>query len=112
MNTKRFVSGAGVLALGLLISQSAVPPQGALMAATPQAAVTASTAATSDAATQRQVLNQFCSGCHGERAKAAKMDAAVRLTLDDLDLAKIRDHADIWEKVVRKLRACIRVDHD
>ncbi|HET9218168.1 MAG TPA: DUF1592 domain-containing protein [Terriglobia bacterium] len=106
MNTKRFVvSGAGVLALGLLISQSAVPPQGALMAATPQAAVTASTAAATDAATQRQVLNQFCSGCHGQRAKAAKLDSAVRLTLDDLDLAKVRDHADIWEKVVRKLRA-------
>ena len=106
MNTKRFVvSGAGVLALGLLFSQSAVLPQGGLMAASPQAAVTASTAATPDAAAQRQVLDQFCSGCHGQKAKAAKIDSAVRLTLDDLDLTKVRDHADKWDKVVRKLRA-------
>jgi len=102
VNTKRFVAnGAGVLALGLLIGPSAILPlgPGPLIAAAPQAA------AASDAATQRKVLDQFCSGCHGQRAKAAKMDSAMRLTLDDLDLAKVSDHADTWEKVVRKLRA-------
>jgi hypothetical protein len=33
------------------------------------------------------------------------MDSAKRLTLDDLDLSKIGDHAEVWEKVVRKVRA-------
>ena len=33
------------------------------------------------------------------------MDAARRLTLDDADLTKIGDHAELWEKVVRKIRA-------
>jgi len=108
VNTKRFFAGgAGVLALGLLIGPSAALPisPSLLLAAAPQTPVVTSAAAASDAATQRKVLDQFCSGCHGQRAKTAKLDSAVRLTLDDLDLTKIGDHADIWEKVVRKLRA-------
>jgi mono/diheme cytochrome c family protein len=75
-----------------------------VITAAPQVAAATTTVA-GDSAAQRKVLDQFCSGCHGQRAKAAKMDSAVRLTVDDLDLTKIRDHADVWEKVVRKLRA-------
>ena len=48
---------------------------------------------------QRAVLDQYCVTCHNQRLKTAG------LTLDQLDLAQIHDHADVWEKVVRKLRA-------
>jgi hypothetical protein len=33
------------------------------------------------------------------------MDSAMRLTFDDMDLAKVGENANVWEKVVRKLRA-------
>src|SRR5439155_1146964 len=54
---------------------------------------------------QRALLNQYCVGCHNQRAKAAGQEAARKLTLDDLDVAKAGDHADAWEMVVRKMRA-------
>ena len=49
--------------------------------------------------TQRAFLDQYCVSCHNERAQTAK------LTLDKIDVSRISDHAEIWEKVVRKLRA-------
>jgi mono/diheme cytochrome c family protein len=93
------------LALGLLIGPSVALPVSPVLAiaAPPQASATQSIA--SDSASQRKVLDQYCSGCHSQRAKAAKIDSAMRLTLDDLDLTKVGDHPEIWEKVVRKLRA-------
>jgi len=46
----------------------------------------------------RAVLDQYCVVCHNQRLKTAG------LMLDTLDLAKVGDHAEVWEKVVRKLR--------
>ena len=48
---------------------------------------------------QRAVLYQYCVTCHNEKLKTAG------LMLDKLDLAHIGEHAEEWEKVVRKLRA-------
>src|SRR5690349_16291847 len=47
---------------------------------------------------ERAMLDQYCVTCHNERAKTAN------LTLDTMDLAQLSTHADVWEKVVRKLR--------
>jgi mono/diheme cytochrome c family protein len=58
-----------------------------------------SPAAAPDAATQRALVNQYCVTCHNARLKTAD------LLLDELDLAHLGDHAEIGEKVVRKLRA-------
>jgi len=52
-----------------------------------------------DAARQRALIDQYCVTCHNARTKTAN------LLLDQLDLATLKDHADIGEKVVRKLRA-------
>src|SRR5262245_30501254 len=52
-----------------------------------------------DVSTQRALLDQYCVTCHNARAKTAN------LLLDQLDLAHLSDHAEIAEKVVRKLRA-------
>jgi len=54
---------------------------------------------------ERQLLDRYCIGCHGRRAKAAGMESARKLTLDDLDPARVSDHAEQWELVVRRLRA-------
>src|SRR5215475_9663938 len=45
------------------------------------------------------VLNQYCFTCHNQLAKTAG------LSLDTLDLSAIGRDAEIWEKVVRKLRS-------
>ena len=38
-------------------------------------------------------------GCHSDRVKTAN------LSLQELDLATVADHAELWEKVIRKMRA-------
>jgi mono/diheme cytochrome c family protein len=66
---------------------------GAQRSATP----TASSAAV--AATQRAILDQYCVSCHNDKARRAN------LSLEKLDLTGVADHAELWEKVIRKLRA-------
>ena len=51
------------------------------------------------AAGPRRVLDQYCVTCHNDRLKTAS------LSLETLDVATPGDHAELWEKVVRKLRA-------
>ena len=53
------------------------------------AAVLAAQPAPPAVSPQRALLNQYCVGCHNQRAKAAGQEAARKLTLDDLDVAKI-----------------------
>ena len=52
-----------------------------------------------DAAAERALLNQYCVTCHNQKLKTAGLE------LDKLDTAHVADHAEKWEKVVRKLRA-------
>jgi hypothetical protein len=54
---------------------------------------------------QRELLDRYCVGCHNRRARSAGQEPARKLTLDDLDVTRIGDHADVWERVVRKMRA-------
>jgi mono/diheme cytochrome c family protein len=60
-------------------------------AAAPEAANTAS------AAQYRAVLDKYCVGCHNDRTKTGG------LTLQTLDLAQAPAHADVLEKVIRKV---------
>src|SRR5438477_1101409 len=52
-----------------------------------------------DVTPQRALLDQYCVTCHNAKTKTAN------LLLDQLDVAHLREHAEIGEKVVRKLRA-------
>jgi hypothetical protein len=54
---------------------------------------------------EQQLFQQFCYGCHSERAKAAGIDSAKKLTLDTLDTTNVHRDAKTWELVARKLRA-------
>jgi hypothetical protein len=47
----------------------------------------------------RPVLNRYCVTCHNERLPTAN------LALDTMDPANVAEHAEGWEKVVRKLRS-------
>ena len=72
--------------LGCCLAVSAVPPQ------------TAPASASSASGPYRALLDQYCVGCHNDRAKTAG------LMLDKMDLDHIGEGAETWEKVVRKLR--------
>jgi len=45
------------------------------------------------------LVRTSCTGCHNDRLKIAG------LSLQNLDLAAVPEHADVWEKVARKLRS-------
>jgi cytochrome c551/c552 len=61
--------------------------------------VQSQTRSSATAASQRAVLDQYCVTCHNDKLKTAN------LSLEKLDLATAGDHAELWEKVIRKLRA-------
>ena len=47
----------------------------------------------------RPVLNRYCVGCHNDRLLTAD------LSLEALDAVHVADGAEVWEKVIRKLRS-------
>jgi hypothetical protein len=46
----------------------------------------------------RSVIQQYCVGCHNAKLKTAG------LVLDPMEIERIGDHRDTWEKVAKKLR--------
>src|SRR5688572_22989188 len=52
-----------------------------------------------EGANQRALLDKYCVTCHNDRLKTAN------LSLQGADLSSVGEHAEQWEKVVRKLRA-------
>ncbi|MFN0108656.1 MAG: DUF1592 domain-containing protein [Blastocatellia bacterium] len=54
--------------------------------------------ATAASATQRALINDYCVSCHSQKAKTAD------IVLEGLDFNRIGANADIWEKVLRKVR--------
>jgi cytochrome c551/c552 len=56
-------------------------------------------ATATSAVAERAVLDQYCVTCHNDKTKIANF------SLQKLDLATVGDHPEVWEKVVRKLRA-------
>jgi Protein of unknown function (DUF1592)/Protein of unknown function (DUF1588)/Protein of unknown function (DUF1585)/Protein of unknown function (DUF1587)/Protein of unknown function (DUF1595)/Planctomycete cytochrome C len=48
---------------------------------------------------QPTLINQYCVTCHSERLKTGN------LVLERLDPSRAEDNSEIWEKVIRKLRA-------
>src|SRR5579864_9260009 len=58
-------------------------------------------AAVASAQAQRAVLDQYCVVCHNDKLKTANF------SLQNSDLAAVGEHPEVWEKVVRKLRAGI-----
>ena len=69
-------------ALSLLITTAVVGP------------VTAQEVSTS----HRQLLDRYCVTCHNDRLETAGV------SLEHLDVGNPRVHAEVWEKVLRKLR--------
>ena len=85
----RALAIAGALAL-------AVVTPAALHAAGPQLR---NTGAVDSAFSPRGLLDRYCVTCHNQGLKTAG------LTLDTMDVGTVAAQAEVWEKVVRKLRA-------
>ncbi|MGD0132994.1 MAG: DUF1592 domain-containing protein [Bryobacteraceae bacterium] len=51
------------------------------------------------AAAERALLDQFCVTCHNDKAKTANF------SLQKEDINAVGDHPEVWERVIRKLRA-------
>ncbi|HEY6509441.1 MAG TPA: hypothetical protein VIY56_15580, partial [Vicinamibacterales bacterium] len=83
----RSVAGGWVISMTAVWLHAAPPqaPQGPAAVETP--------------VTAKAALDQYCLTCHSARAKAGG------LSLADLDPARVAPHAEVWEKVVRKLKA-------
>ena len=71
-------------------------------AADPQSAAPAPPAAPSDSSSSppdvRAALDQYCVGCHNPRLTSGGID------LEQADLSGVPAHADLWERVIAKLR--------
>ncbi len=50
-------------------------------------------------AAERAVLEEYCIVCHDNQTKTANF------SLESADINKVGDHPEIWERVIRKLRA-------
>jgi hypothetical protein len=50
-----------------------------------------------------RTITQYCAGCHNQRVQSAATASGV--VLDHLDLLAVGAKGEMWEKVVRKLRA-------
>ena len=97
---KRLFVGCMVIVSAVLGYGQAAGPQ-RQPSGTVAAPATAQRASASAAATTAQaaLLNQYCLGCHNDRTKRGN------LSLENLDLTALGDNPQLWEKVVRKLRA-------
>src|SRR5712691_11505460 len=73
--------------------------QARMFAASPPAAQFPSSNEQLSGAAHRALLNKYCVTCHNQRTKTAG------LMLDTLDVERVSPDAEIWEKVVRKLRS-------
>src|SRR5215471_1908472 len=66
--------------------------------ARPVASPSFQSAAGASASPERRLIDQYCTACHNVRLKTAG------LILDNADLNRVPEQADMWEKVVRKLK--------
>src|SRR5262249_37032155 len=79
---------ADSVGIALAVSLWAAPVAGATRTAAPASSVP-----------DRAVIDKYCVSCHSDRARTGG------LSLEQLDTRDVSTNAEIWEKVVRKLRA-------
>lgn len=65
-------------------------------------AVSISSGSPQSPSTQRATLDRYCITCH---TQSSKDKGLVPIALDSLDLARVGNDAEVWEKVVRKVSA-------
>src|SRR5262245_29176930 len=104
LGPRLFVVAGAVLAaatlggsLGADQAVRSVPPAQALPAPPPAPPVPPAQPASPEA--YSAMLKQYCVACHNQRVKTADV------AFDNVDLAQVGEHAELWEKAIRKLKA-------
>ena len=93
-------SGRISLALAIVAGVASIPVA-AGGAARAQATAAKGTNPAPPAPDLQAFVKDYCVSCHNERNKAAVRN----LALDAVDVAAAGQHGDVWEKVIKKLRA-------
>src|SRR4051794_40105628 len=70
----------------------------ALLAAPQSPPVPAALAPAASPTTVQATVNQYCVSCHNDRLKTAG------LSLQNADFTRVGEQAEVWERVVRKMR--------
>ena len=89
--------GLGVVFAGLAAAITSLAPAPA-EAQSAGAEVAATAAVAAPAVESRQLMSRYCVTCHNERLETAGLD------LEAFDVAHVGDAAEVWEKVIQKLR--------
>jgi hypothetical protein len=91
------VTGSSILAVcvGIAASSASQPP--ASRTASPAAAIPVAQSATA-APNPNEAIKTFCVGCHNDKVRRGDLSLAA------FDAMKAADHAEVAEKIVRKLR--------
>jgi len=107
MKVKLQFTCAVLCGVGLLFTAASLPVHGqsgtsntrvrVKADATDAASTSAATTLTPDA--ERALVDKYCVTCHNARLKTG----GLVLDRDAVDLARVADRADVWEKVIRKL---------
>ena len=94
------LAAAALVATGSSSLRADRSPQAPTPAArpTPAPSGTATPQKTVNSINERELVQQYCVTCHSDRAKTGG------LTLERLDPETTAGHAEVWEKVVRKVR--------
>ena len=98
-STLKTLPKAAVLSVGLALTclqAESFAQQTAPQAVSAQSP--SSVGAPPSASGSRQLIDRYCVTCHNERLETAG------LRLDQIDVANVAEGAEVWEKVVRKLR--------
>src|SRR5262245_5603019 len=59
----------------------------------------ASSGVTARSSSDTALVKAYCAGCHNDRTKSGE------LSLEHADLTNVTQHPELWEKVIRKVRA-------
>ena len=94
--TARLLLGVTAAAALLAFQQAQVRPASSISSAKAQKQNSVSGPTAQNA---RKVLDQYCVTCHNDKTKTANF------SLEKADLATAGDHPEIWERVIRKMRA-------
>ena len=97
--TKRLLAVGCAVIVPFVVLRSGTDGEPATGAAAPSAAAQPPSAP-APSSPQRALLDRYCVGCHSQRARAAGQDSARKLTLDDLDPARVsracRTNGNSW----------------
>lgn len=98
---KRIVCLGAALIPGLLltVALSAQSTGASGAPVRPAAKVTPKAPAANDLTAERALVAKYCAGCHNQKLKSGG------LSLEGIDIAHLGEHAEIGEKMVRKVRA-------